>query len=100
MIKNLTYNLNKDILLTNEVLNSYILQFWNEVFPSFNQNEPVKHLMVLCKVKYSALDGIEGHYKTLGPLRRVEHRDLDLFTEYLNARLGIIVDSYDSNIIT
>lgn len=39
MIKNLTYNLNK-ILLTNEVLNSYVLQFWNEAFPSFNPNDP------------------------------------------------------------
>jgi len=99
MIKNLTYNLNK-ILLTNEVLNSYVLQFWNEIFPSFNKNEPVKHLMVLCKVKYSNLDEVEGNYKTIGPLRRVEFKDLELFCEYLSGRLGILIDSYNSNTIT
>jgi hypothetical protein len=78
MIKTLTYNLNK-ILLTNEVLNSYVLQFWDEIFPSFNENEPVKHLMVLCKVKYSNLEEVQSNYKTLGPLRRVEFKDLGQF---------------------
>ena len=100
MIKNLTYTLNKEILLTNEVLNNHVLQFWNEIFPSFNQNETVKHLMVLCKVKYSNLESVEGNYKTLGPLRRVEYKDLELFVEYLNGRLGILVESYESNMIT
>ena len=98
MIKNLTFNLNK-ILLTNEVLNTHVLQFWGEVFTSFNK-ESVKHLMVLCKVKYSGVEDSEGNYKTLGPLRRVEFKDLELYTEYLLGRLGILIDSYDSNIIT
>ena len=67
MIKNLTYNLNK-ILLTNEVLNSYVLQFWGEAFTFINKDS-VKHLMVLCKVKYSSTpfaetgEEIEGNYK-------------------------------------
>jgi len=100
MIKNLTYNLNKDVLLTNEVLNSYVLQFWNDAFASVNQSDPVKHLMVLCKIKYSNLDETEGNYKTLGPLRRIEHKDLDLFVDYLNGRLGILIDSYESNMIS
>lgn len=56
--------------------------------------------MVLCKVKYSGLEEVEGNYKTLGPLRRVEFKDLDLFCEYLNGRLGILIDSYDSNMIS
>ena len=31
MIKTIKYNLN-NLLLTNEVLNSYILRFWNDIF--------------------------------------------------------------------
>lgn len=98
MIKYITYKLNKELILTNEVLNAHILQFWNEVFAPINQSETVKHLMVLCKVKYSGTEG-EG-YKTLGPLRRVEFKDKDLFIEYLSDRLGILIDSYNSNSIS
>jgi hypothetical protein len=100
MIKYITYNLNKHSLLSNEVLNIYVLQFWNEIFPAINKSGVVKHLMVLCKVKYSGLEGEEGYYRTLGPLRRVEFKDMELFSEYLNGRLGILVDSYESNIIS
>jgi hypothetical protein len=95
MIKYKTYSLNKALILTTEVLNSHVLQFWNEVFAPINQNDKVKHLMVLCKVKYSE-DGSESSYKTLGPLRRVEFKDLELFNDYLSARLGILIDSYSS----
>lgn len=99
MIKYITYNLNQNLILTNEVLNAHLLQFWNEVFTPIQKNETVKHLMVLCKVKYSGIEG-EGNYKTLGPLRRVEYKDMELFCEYLNGRLGLLVDSYESNIIS
>ena len=99
MIKNKTYNLNQQIILTNEVLNTYVLQFWNEVFAPIKQNEKVKHLMVLCKVKYSEKEAESG-YKTLGPLRRVEFKDLELFNSYLSDRLGILIDSYNSNSIS
>jgi hypothetical protein len=99
MIKYITYNSNKELILTHEVLNSYVLKFWNEVFDQINQSEKVKHLMVLCKVKYSENEG-EGNYKTLGPLRRVEFKDLELFTNYLSDRLGILIDSYSSNTIS
>ena len=99
MIKNINYILPSQSILTNEVLKSYLLQFWNEVFTPI-QNDTVKHLMVLCKVRYSGTGEIEGNYKTLGPLRRVEFKDLELFNEYLIGRLGILVDSYDDNIIS
>jgi hypothetical protein len=61
--------------------------------------------MVLCKVKYSVASGpteteIESGYKTLGPLRRVEFKDLELFSNYLSDRLGILIDSYNSNTIS
>ena len=98
MIQQKSYIINQQIILTSEVLNSYVLQFWNEVFDQTNQSENVKHLMVLCKVKYSETETeIESGYRTLGPLRRVEFKDLDLFTNYLTDRLGILIDSYNSN---
>jgi hypothetical protein len=101
MIQQKSYINNQQIILTPEVLNSYVLQFWNEVFDQTNQgpSENVKHLMVLCKVKYSETE-VESGYRTLGPLRRVEFKDLDLFIEYLSGRLGILTDSYDSNSIS
>lgn len=98
MIQYKTYSINKQIILTSKVLNSYVFKFWNEVFASINQDQ--KHLMVLCKVKYSEIDGIQESYKTLGPLRRVEFRDLDSFNEYLSERLDILIESYSSNSIS
>jgi hypothetical protein len=99
MIKYITYKLNKELILSNEVLNAHVLQFWNEVFAPINQNKTVKHLMVLCKVRYSE-DGSKENYKTIGPLRRVEFKDLELFNNYLSDRLGILIDSYSSNTIS
>jgi len=90
MIKLKVYNINK-IILTNEVLSNHILKFWNEVFSTLNQNGKVNHLMILCKIRYSE----NGSYKTLGPLRRVEFKDLELFKNYLIERLGIFTDSYE-----
>lgn len=95
MIQFKTYNINHQIILTNEVLISYVSKFWDDVFSTINQND--KHLMVLCKVKYS---GTEDGYKTLGPLRRVEFKDLELFSEYLSDRLGILIDSYNPNSVS
>lgn len=88
----LKYNLN-NLILTNEVLNSYILRFWSEVFAPLIEGEQPKHLMILCKVKYG--EGQEENYKTLGPIRRVEFGDQELFTGYLNERLGILIESYN-----
>lgn len=64
------------------------------MFTPINQDN--KHLMVLCKVKYFE-DNNEIGYKTLGPLRKVEFNDQELFCEYLISRLGILTDSYSSN---
>lgn len=99
MIKYINYKLNKELILTSEVLNYHLTKFWGEVFTSINQNDKVKHLMVICKVKYSE-DGNSENYKTLGPLRRVEFKDLELFNNYLSDRLGILTDSYNSNTIS
>jgi hypothetical protein len=99
MIKYKTYKLNKKLILSSpkgEVLNIHIIKFWEDVFTSIVKNGEVKHLMILCKVKYIDNNG----YKTLGPLRRVGIKDLELFSEYLTDRLGILVDSYNSNVIS
>jgi hypothetical protein len=101
MIKNKTYKLNKQLILTSEVLNSHVKLFWNDVFKLIQDDKKVKHLMVLCKVKYSEDSSVAAEsFKTLGPLRRVEFNDLDLFNNYLSARLGILIDSYNSNSIS
>jgi hypothetical protein len=103
MIQFKIYKINQQLILSSEVLNSYVLKFWDDVFNPINQTNKVKHLMVLCKVKYSETEveaEVEPSYKTLGPLRRVEFKDLDLFNNYLIERLGILVDSYNSNTIS
>jgi len=99
MIQQKIYKLNQELILTNEVLNSHILLFWKDVFSKLNQDKTTKHLMVLCKVKYLD-EEVEAGYKTLGPLRRVEFKDLELFSDYLSDRLGILIDSYSSNSIS
>ena len=52
MIKTIKYNLTNGLILTTEVLNSYILKFWNEIFASIIEADHPKHLMIICKVKY------------------------------------------------
>ena len=87
MIKNQTYNL-KHVLLTNELLDAYINNFWNDVFSSIGSD---KHLLLMCKVQYSEA---ELGYRTLGHLRKVNIEDKELFIEYLTERLGIFNDAY------
>jgi hypothetical protein len=87
MIKNQTYNL-KHVLLTNELLDAYINNFWNDVFSSIGSD---KHLLLMCKVQYSEA---ELGYRTLGHLRKVNIEDKELFIEYLSERLGIFNDAY------
>ena len=85
MIKFQTYNLN-NLILTNQLLESYINKFWNDVFSPVKDS---KHLMIMCKVEFN-----DCGYKTLGELRRVNFDDNELFIEYLLARLGTIIESY------
>jgi len=94
MIQTKTYNITNQIL-TNEVLKSFVTKFWEETFTPLVENNVSKHLMILCKVKYFDNENTELGYKTLGPLRRVEFKDLELFIGYLSERLGILVDSYN-----
>jgi hypothetical protein len=94
MIQNVKYNIS-NLVLTNDLLNLNILKFWNEVFTPLIEKGETIHLMILCKVSFNN-DELNNtfSYKTLGPLRRVEHKDLDLFTTYLTKRLGLIIESY------
>src|ERR1700744_867260 len=88
-----------NITKTNEVLNAYINKFWDDVFEPLIQDGSIKHLMILCKVKYSEDDNELG-YRTLAPLRRVDYSDKDLFIGYLQERLGILIDSYNTNTVS
>ena len=89
MIKLQTYPIN-NLLLTSEVLESYITNFWNDIFSSIKDTS---HLMLMCKVEFN--DGELG-YRTLGDLRRVNFSDKELFVEYLSLRLGLLNESYTS----
>jgi hypothetical protein len=56
MIKSKSYNL-KNITLarsaTNEVLEVYITNFWNDIYQPIINNKVNSHLMVLCKVQFA-----------------------------------------------
>jgi DNA polymerase family B len=93
MIKSQTYSINK-LLLTNEVLESYISNFWSDIFTPLNST---KHLMLMCKVEFTES---EMGYRTLGDLRRVNFTDKKLFLEYLILRLGLLTESYTTHAIS
>jgi hypothetical protein len=93
MIQNQKYNISNQ-LLTNETLKLYITKFWNEVFKLLLEKGEVIHLMILCKVSLNVEEDSIS-YKTIGPLRRVEYKDMDLFINYLTERLGLIIESYN-----
>jgi hypothetical protein len=94
MIKIKTYNISNGITLNIKILNIYIIKFWKDVFEPAIQQGDNKHLMILCKIKYND-DINSAGYKTLGPLRRVEFSDKELFTEYLQERLELLIESYE-----
>jgi hypothetical protein len=84
MIKIKSYQLSSNNIITNEILSAYVTRFWNEVFAPLVSNNELKHLMILCKVQYSDNDlNNSSLYKTLGPLRRAEYEDKDLFNDFL-----------------
>ena len=93
-----TYSLHHDLLLNREVLSQYISRFWDEVFSPLNKKGNT-HLMLLCRVSFVEL--VEGtNHKTLGPLRKVEFKDKELFIEYLSDRLNILTDTYSDTEVT
>ncbi len=87
MIQLKSYNLN-NLILSNEILNTYINNFWSEIFKNIKDN---KHLLLMTKVYFS--DETVG-YRTLGHLRKVNFNDRELFIDYLSQRLTILNDSY------
>lgn len=88
MIQIKKYTIKNNLTLTNELLINYISQFWTEIFSQFKDN---KHLLLMCKVKFSNED---MGYRTLGNLRKVNFNDKDLFIDYLSQRLAYLNDSY------
>ena len=87
MIKLRTYTLPNNITLSNKVLETYITNFWNDIFENIKDS----HLLIMCKINFSQE---EMSYRTLGNLRRVNYEDKDLFIEYLSSRLSYFNDSY------
>lgn len=88
MLKIKSHSLKNNITLTNELLVSYINNFWNEIF---NDIKDTSHLMLICKVKFA--DNKMG-YRSLGHLRKVNFDDKELFFDYLSQRLSVLNDSY------
>jgi len=96
LIKLHTYSIDK-LLLTNEVLEAYISNFWSDIFNNIIADGNTKHLMLMCKVEFNES---EVGYRTLGDLRRVNFSDKELFIEYLILRLGLLNESYVSHPIS
>jgi len=89
MIKFQSYSIN-NLLLTNQVLDAYITNFWNDVFSQLIKSSD-KHLLLMCKVEFN---NSELGYRTLGELRRVNFDDKEMFIKYLIARLGVLTEAY------
>ena len=87
MIKLRTYTLPNNITLSNKTLETYINNFWNDIFSNIKDS----HLLIMCKINFSQE---EMSYRTLGNLRKVNYEDKDLFIEYLSSRLSYFNDSY------
>ena len=51
MIQLQTYSIN-NLLLTNEIVTSYVDNFWNDIFNHLTSNNKDKHLLILVKVHY------------------------------------------------
>jgi len=88
MVKIKSYPIISNLTLTNELLVSYIKNFWMDIF---NDIKDTSHLMLMCKVNFA--DEKTG-YRTLGHLRKVNFNDKELFIDYLTERLTILNDSY------
>jgi len=94
MIKLQTYSLN-NLLLTKEVLSSYVNNFWSDVFSQITDHSN-KHLLLMCKVEF---DNPSLGQRSLANLRKVNFSDKDLFIDYLIQRLGILTESYTTQSI-
>lgn len=91
MIKLQTYSIEK-LILTNDVLDAYITNFWNDIFNSIiAEVGNTKHLMLMCKVEFKES---EFGCRTIGDLRKVNFSDKELFVEYLQNRLGLLNEAY------
>lgn len=95
MINLKTYNI-QNLTLTHNLLSSFIIKFWNDIFAPLNNKKT--HLMLMVTVEFNNSDENLGH-RTLGHLRKVNFTDKDLFINYLTERLGQLTESYKSNVI-
>ena len=87
-----TYKLT-NIQLSEDVIQTYVNQFWNDIFKNIIQHNTEKHLLILCKAHFTDSSG----YKTLGNLRKVNFSDKEAFINFLSARLSVLSDAYSVN---
>lgn len=92
-ILNKTYQLSANTNISAEILRSYIKNFWFDIYQGLHNDNPDIHLLLMCKVGFNENSNTE--YKTVGPLRKVNFGDRDIFIQYLLDRLGILSDSYN-----
>lgn len=85
------YTLKKGTTITSSILKSYVQLFWNDVFKPLHNVTKNIHLLIMCKVEY--VDSTLGH-RSLANLRKVNYSDINIFSEYLSDRLGLLADSY------
>lgn len=90
MVTNYTYNVS-NLVITKEVVTSYINMFWDDVYKGLIQENKDTHLMLIMKVYFT--DGSMG-YRTIGQVRRANYNDKGLYTNYIVNRLGVLNESY------
>lgn len=93
MIKIQSYKIDT-LALTPTILQSYIAQFWQDVYASLDHKNTYLSLMV--KVGF---DSKEMPYRALAKLRNVDFADKNLFIDYICDNLAILTDSYTSTAV-
>ena len=82
------------LTLNPQTLQIFIRKFWQEVYLPLNtQFTGNVHLLLIVKVqKNNGPDDVD--FRSLAHQKMVNYQDLDLFTEYLINRVGLLSDSY------
>jgi hypothetical protein len=83
MIKTQTYNTN-NVMLLNQVIISYVDKFWVDIFSNIKDT---KHLMLLCKVKFT--EEAMG-FRTIGHLVKVNYADKDQYIDFICNSLTVV----------
>lgn len=80
--------------LSPQVLASHVSLFWNDIFANLDNSKCYLTLMVKAR-----FDSKDMGFRSLANLRSVSYEDKDLFIDYICDNLGILSDSYTSNVV-